>query len=186
MKVLLVDNFDSFSYNLVHYFEQLGAEVFVETNVSVQLESLKNFDAVVLSPGPGLPKDAGKLMDVIAELDHLRKPTLGVCLGMQALAQYFGDELYNQTRVKHGLSEILKCDNQSKLYQNLPEQFKVGLYHSWAVKLKDNSPFLPTAFSENEVLMSIEHKNLPFYGVQYHPESILSENGLAILGNFLK
>ena len=185
MKVLLVDNFDSFSFNLVHYLEKLDVEVTVETNVSVNTDELKNFDAIVLSPGPGLPRESGLLMEVIEKALELHKPMLGVCLGMQALALHFGDELYNQDLVKHGLQERISVDASSKLYKNLPEQFNVGLYHSWAVKLKEGSVLKSTAISENGVIMSLEHTELPVYGVQYHPESILSEFGLEVMANFL-
>lgn len=186
MKVLLVDNFDSFSFNLVHYLEKLDAEVMVETNVSVNLNGLEQFDAIVLSPGPGLPRESGLLMEVIEKALELHKPILGVCLGMQALALHFGDELYNQDQVKHGMQETISVDTNSKLYKNLPQQFKVGLYHSWAVKLKDDSVLKSTAVSENGVVMSLEHTEFPVYGVQYHPESILSEFGLGVISNFLE
>jgi len=182
----LVDNFDSFSFNLVHYLEKLDVSVSVETNISVDPEQLMDFDAVVLSPGPGLPVTSGKLMEVVKKVVELKKPTLGVCLGMQALAEHFGNSLYNQEVVKHGLAEIIQCAPGSKLFAGLPESFKVGLYHSWAVKLNDGSEFKATAWSENNVLMAMEHKIIPLYGVQFHPESVLSENGLGVLKNFLK
>lgn len=186
MKIILVDNFDSFSYNLVHYFEQLEVEMAVVNNRDIDVSSLAGFDACVLSPGPGLPKEAGLLMKVVEYCVHHKIPLLGVCLGMQAIAENFGDELYNQDAVKHGTATVLKRQNDSDLYRNLPEEFKVGLYHSWAVNLKEHSPLIPTAMSADGILMSIQHKELPVYAVQYHPESILSENGLAVLGNFLK
>lgn len=182
----MVDNFDSFSFNLVHYLEKLDVSVSVETNVSIDPNRLNEFDAVVLSPGPGLPATSGKLMEVVAKLTALKKPTLGVCLGMQALAEHFGDRLYNQEVVKHGLAEEIQCVSDSKLFVGLPEAFNVGLYHSWAVELKKDSPFKAAAWSKGNVLMAMEHRELPFYGVQFHPESILSENGLEVLSNFLK
>ncbi len=182
----MVDNFDSFSFNLVHYLEKLDVFVSVETNVSVDPDDLIHFDAVVLSPGPGLPATSGKLMAVVAKLVELKKPTLGVCLGMQALAEHFGDDLYNQEVVKHGLSEEIRCIPDSTLFTGLPETFNVGLYHSWAVELKEVSKFKPTAWSASNVLMAMEHESLPFYGVQFHPESVLSEFGLEVLSNFLK
>lgn len=186
MKVLLVDNFDSFSFNLVHYLEKLDAEVVVETNVSVSLDRLSEYDKIVLSPGPGLPVDAGKLMEVIAKVVELKIPLFGVCLGMQAIALHFGDELYNQDVLKHGCAEMLTQNKENRLFRNLPEAFHVGLYHSWAVKLNANSPLVPTAFSESAVLMSVEHKTLPVCAVQFHPESILSEYGLEVISNFLE
>ena len=185
MKIILVDNFDSFSYNLVHYLEQLNAEITVVNNREVVISSLSGFDACVLSPGPGLPGEAGKLMEVVDFAVKNEIPMLGVCLGMQAIAEYFGDELYNQETVKHGTTTVLQTINDSILYSGLPKEFKVGLYHSWAVKLKENSPLIATATSNDDVLMSLQHKELPVYAVQYHPESILSENGLTVLKNFL-
>ena len=185
MKIILIDNFDSFSYNLVHYLEQLDAEITVVNNLDIELTSLLNFDVCVLSPGPGLPKEAGKLMAVVDFTVKNSIPLLGVCLGMQAIAEYFGDELYNQHVVKHGTTCTIQIEGNSILYNDLPKAFKVGLYHSWAVKLKTGSPLIPTAISDEGVLMSLEHKTLSVYAVQYHPESILSENGLHILSNFL-
>jgi len=170
----------------VHYFEQLDAEITVVNNLDIDPLDILNYDACVLSPGPGLPKEAGKLMDVIDVAVKNELPLLGVCLGMQAIAEYFGDELYNQQVVKHGTTTVIQTQNDSVLYAGLPEEFKVGLYHSWAVKLKTDSPLIPTATSTDDVLMSLQHKELPIYAVQYHPESILSENGLVVLGNFLR
>jgi anthranilate synthase component 2 len=186
VKVLLVDNFDSFSFNLVHYLEKLDAEVVVETNVSVSLDRLSEYDRIVLSPGPGLPQESGKLMEVVSTAIDLKIPILGVCLGMQAIALHFGDELYNQDGLKHGCAESLTQNGKNVLYQNLPKEFKVGLYHSWAVKLNEHSPLMPTAFSESGVLMSVEHTTLPVYAVQFHPESILSEHGHGVIWNFLR
>lgn len=185
VKVLLVDNFDSFSFNLVHYLEKLDAEVVVQTNVSVQIDDLTAYDKIVLSPGPGLPRESGKLMEVITKAIELKIPLLGVCLGMQAIALHFGDELYNQQILKHGCAEKLTQNGVNVLFQNLPKEFNVGLYHSWAVKLNENSPLISTAYSESDVLMAVEHENLPVYAVQFHPESILSEYGLEVIENFL-
>lgn len=185
MKFLLVDNFDSFTYNIVHYFEKIGVQVDVVTNKSVDVNKLSGYNAVVLSPGPGLPSQAGELMRVIANSIELGLPILGICLGMQALAEFEGSELYNQQIVKHGVGQqITVHEKNSKLYTKLPSSFTVGLYHSWAVKLRKDSVFEPTAFSEEGVLMSFEDEKRKIYAVQYHPESILTENGLEILQNF--
>lgn len=186
VKILLVDNFDSFSFNLVHYLEKLDAEVVVETNVSVSMNRLSEYDKIVLSPGPGLPVESGKLMEVIATAIDLKIPLLGVCLGMQAIALHFGDELYNQQILKHGCAEKLIQNGENVLFENLPNEFCVGLYHSWAVQLRESSPLIATSYSESGVLMSVEHKTLPIYAVQFHPESILSEYGLDVFANFLK
>lgn len=186
MRFLLVDNFDSFTYNIVHYLEQCDVAVDVRTNLETDLSALINYDAVVLSPGPGLPPQAGKLMEVVAEAFVKNIPVLGVCLGMQALALHTGDSLYNQEIVKHGLSEEARLvEKDSLFYIGIPEVFEVGLYHSWAVKLSENSPFIPTAYSESEVLMSMEIPGKKIYAVQFHPESILTPQGLKMIENFV-
>lgn len=187
MRFLLVDNFDSFTYNIVHYLEQCDVAVDVRTNLDVDLSVLANYEAVVLSPGPGLPPQAGKLMEVVAEAFGKNIPVLGVCLGMQALAIHTGDSLYNQEVVKHGLSEEVRLTEKGSLfYAEIPEVFEVGLYHSWAVKLTGKSPFIPSAYSESEVLMSMEIPAKKIYAVQFHPESILTPNGLKMIRNFVE
>lgn len=185
MKVIIIDNYDSFTYNLVHYFEALDAEVSVVFNDQVQINELEDYDKIILSPGPGLPKEAGQLMDVIEQY-ALRKPIFGVCLGFQALVEFFGGELYNQECVKHGVAERAQFDPNSKLFKDTAEHFKIGLYHSWAANPINFPPILKiTAKSEQDVIMAFEHKKLPIAGVQFHPESILSENGLKIVENFI-
>ena len=187
MRFLLVDNFDSFTYNIVHYLEQCDVLVDVVNNLAVDCSSLENYDAVVLSPGPGLPPQAGKLMEVVARVMEKNIPVLGVCLGMQALAIHAGDEVYNQEIVKHGLSEEIRLvGNGSVFYKEIPSQFEVGLYHSWAVRLRDSSPFIATAYSESGVLMSMEIPEKKSYAVQFHPESILTPAGLKMIRNFVK
>jgi len=185
LKVIIIDNYDSFTYNLVHYFEALDAEVQVVFNDHVNLEDLYSFDKIVLSPGPGLPSQAGKMMEVITHFASV-KPILGVCLGFQALVEHFGGTLFNQPSVKHGVSEMAEFDQNSKLFENTADQFKIGLYHSWAADPKTFPNYLKiTAKSENKVIMAFEHHSLPIAGVQFHPESILSENGLKIVENFI-
>ncbi len=144
MRFLLVDNFDSFTFNIVHYLEQCGVTVEVFTNRDVDLAALPGYDAVVLSPGPGLPPQAGKLMEVVAAALDQKIPLLGVCLGMQALAIHAGDEVYNQQLVKHGLAEEMHLTGTDSLfYTGIPESIEVGLYHSWAVRLHPASPLNP-------------------------------------------
>jgi anthranilate synthase component 2 len=186
VKVLLVDNFDSFTYNIAHYLEQCGVSLTIWDNLSVKLDALNQFDAVVLSPGPGLPESAGQLLETIDRLVHLSIPTLGVCLGMQAIGSYFGATLYNQKAVKHGVDTTLKVIKNSVLFENCPATFQVGLYHSWAVDLTTSDQLHATSFSATDVLMSFEHKSLPVYGVQFHPESIMTENGMTIIRNFIE
>lgn len=183
-KILLIDNYDSFTFNLVHYIEQLGGEVTVVRNDQVDLKKVAEFEKIVLSPGPGLPSESGKMPELIARFFD-KKPILGICLGMQALAEFFGGKLYNQTEVKHGVSEKITIKS-SRLYEGIKGEMNVGLYHSWAVDLSTAENLIATAFSEKNVLMSFEHNQLPLAGVQYHPESVMTENGLRIIGNFLE
>lgn len=183
MKILVVDNFDSFTYNLVHYLEAFDAEVVVVRIDQISKHNCSIYDKIVISPGPGLPKDLPDLMEFIS-IYHNKKPILGVCLGMQALAQFFEDEIYNLNKVKHGVSEKIFL-NENSLFQGIPSEIEVGLYHSWAIKLKEKSPFIPLAKSSSDVLMAFKHKTLAIWGVQFHPESILTDYGKKMIENFL-
>lgn len=186
MKLLLIDNYDSFTYNLEHYLTALDCRVEVRRNKEIALEEVAAFDAVVLSPGPGLPKDAGICMPLIEQY-HRSKPILGVCLGAQALAEYFGAELYNQKEVSHGVSRIIHREEKSWLLRNLEESFSVGLYHSWAIKVnaKFRKTFRPVAYRGNGVLMAFESDLNCLAGVQFHPESIMTVGGREMLQNWL-
>jgi anthranilate synthase component 2 len=186
VRILLLDNIDSFTYNIYHYLEALGAEVTVIDHTIIEPELLQSFDGLVISPGPGLPKEAGKLMEILHKAVTLKLPTLGVCLGMQAIAEYFGGTIFNQQEVKHGQQATITHANESKLFKGIPAQFHVGLYHSWAVEEALPSVLVATAFSEDGIMMALEHGSLPVYGVQFHPESILSEYGKELFGNFLE
>lgn len=184
MKILIIDNYDSFTFNLFHYVEGLNVEVDVFRNDEFDLSLISNYDKIILSPGPGLPKDAGKLLDIIRAVDE-NQAVLGVCLGMQAMAEVFGGKLYNMNHVKHGVS--LNCEKveQHFLFEGLPDTFEVGLYHSWAVETPLPREFKPLLFSKEGVLMAISHLQLPLFGVQFHPESILTPNGREIIKNFI-
>lgn len=184
MRIYIVDNYDSFTYNLVHYIEEFNVEVFVSKNDQINWAVLSKSDAILLSPGPGLPDKAGELLKVI-EIYHTSKPIFGVCLGMQALAMFFGDELKNQQIVKHGVAETISIVKSGVIFEDIASPTTVGLYHSWKVCFKENSPFIPTSFSESNVLMSFEHKYLPIYGVQFHPESIMTVEGKKMIKNFI-
>ena len=185
MKILIVDNYDSFTFNLVHYFEGFDCEVIVWRNDAINFNELDGFDKIVLSPGPGLPYESNHLMKLIKE-GVGQKPILGVCLGFQALVEHFGGTIYNQNIVKHGLSEVATFNSSSKLFKGISPQFKIGLYHSWAAKEINFPPeLLITGKSENNIIMSFEHASLAIAGVQFHPESILTENGHKIIENFL-
>ncbi len=185
MKLHIIDNYDSFTYNLVHYLEDMGAEVTVSMNDKVDWELVNDSSAIVLSPGPGLPEDAGELMNVLKWCKLHEKPILGVCLGMQAMAHLEGIGLYNQGAVKHGVAEKISVLTPSKLFRDLPLSFSVGLYHSWAVESSIENVYRITSKSSSNVVMSIEHPTLKWFGVQFHPESILTEHGKKILENFL-
>ncbi len=186
MKVLIVDNYDSFTFNLVHYFENLGAQVFVQRVDELDFRMADSMDAIVLSPGPGLPKDQPNLFKIIKLFQGI-KPILGVCLGMQAIAEVNGGKLENQEFVKHGKREKVNILNSDGIFKNLPNEFDVGLYHSWRVDADTLPAYLvPTAISKHKVLMAIEAVSLKLFGVQFHPESILSDFGKEILVNFLE
>ena len=157
----------------------------VKRNDEILSNEISQFDKIILSPGPGLPSEAVGMMSIIKDW-YDKRPILGVCLGMQALATFFGDHLVNQEKVTHGMQTVVTQIGKSKLFENLSLSFPVGLYHSWAVELEENSPFAVTSKSEAGVIMSIEHKALPIFGVQFHPESILTPDGREVLDNFLK
>ena len=169
----------------MHYLQGFDCIVDVVRNDQIDFETVTDYDKIVLSPGPGIPSEAEGMMRIIKEFIHT-KPIFGVCLGFQALTEYFGGSLYNQNNVKHGISEYCTFDTKSRLFQELPERFKVGLYHSWAANESDfPSELKITARSENNVIMAFEHLSLPVCGVQFHPESILTEHGKDIVENFI-
>ncbi len=187
MNILLLDNNDSFTYNIVDLFRKFkDVNLVVESSNNDNL-NFDNFDKFIISPGPGLPKDFPNIFKLIEYCKLNNKAILGICLGMQAIAQYFGGDLLRLENVVHGQTKIIDIDNTSLLYKNLPNNIKVGLYHSWAVNSKTLSKDLKiTSLSQNNIIMSLEHKNFPIYGIQYHLESFLSEFGYIILLNFLE
>lgn len=180
-RILLLDNYDSFTYNLLHYIEAAGVEVDVILNDKIDCSTLDHYDQVILSPGPGVPVNAGKLMEVI-ELCAGVRPVLGVCLGMQAIAEYLGGSLFNQDEVKHGVAETIQIQ-ESKLFTGLEPKIEVGLYHSWAIH--EEGDFSIIGQSTANIVMAIENTSKQMYGVQFHPESILTPNGREIIANFL-
>lgn len=184
-KVAVIDNYDSFTYNLVHYLEDLNALVTVFRNDEFALDELQPFDKIVLSPGPGLPAQAGNLLEVIKTYAS-RKSILGVCLGMQAIAEVFGGKLSNLPQVQHGVSTIIEVNTQEKIYRGLPQKINIGRYHSWVVS-SQNFPeeLLITAQDSQQNIMSLRHQTFDLTGVQYHPESILTPLGKQILANWL-
>lgn len=186
MKILVIDNYDSFTYNLVHLLNELGHEAEVWRNDKFKIEEVNAFDKILLSPGPGIPSEAGLLLDVIKTYAKT-KSILGVCLGQQAIAEVFGGELYNLEKPVHGTAtNIVITDADELLFKGLQSGFKIGRYHSWAVK-PENLPeeLLVTATDEKGVMMALRHREFDVRGVQFHPESVLTENGKEMIANWL-
>lgn len=185
MNIVIIDNYDSFTYNLVHLIASLGANVTVLKNDNLELVQLENFDKIVLSPGPGLPEEAGKTMDVIRTYASI-KPILGVCLGHQAIALAYGASLTNLPTVCHGLSTIGLNLGNDPIFKGLPAKVAMGRYHSWVVTRESVCPPLEiTALSDDGLVMGIRHKHLKLHGIQFHPESILTPEGKTIVNNWL-
>lgn len=186
MKVLLVDNYDSFTYNLVHYLESLGAEVQVLRNDEIDFEDVEDFDKILLSPGPGIPDQAGILKPLIKEYAG-KKPILGICLGQQAIAEVFGGSLVQLNEVVHGRATPINIRVLDEiLFKDLPQNLEVGRYHSWVVNPEDFPEYLEvTSVDKNGNIMSLRHKNYDVRAVQFHPESIMTPNGMKILENWL-
>ncbi len=184
-KILVIDNYDSFTYNLVHYLEDLDCEVVVKRNDQLTLEEVDAFDKIVLSPGPGIPDEAGLLKQIITKYAPT-KSIFGVCLGQQAIAEVFGGSLINIDQVYHGIATKIKITKpEDILFKGLDSEIEVGRYHSWVV-----NPDLPevleaTSFDENGQVMSLRHKLYDVSAVQYHPESVLTPNGKKILENWV-
>ncbi|MAJ98972.1 MAG: aminodeoxychorismate/anthranilate synthase component II [Flavobacteriales bacterium TMED288] len=186
MKVLIIDNYDSFTYNLVHLVEKKISDFEVWRNNEIDFNRVDDFDKFLLSPGPGLPNNSGDLMLLINKI-YKKKSILGICLGFQALGIFFGGNLYNLKNVKHGIQDNISIIQDNLIYKNIPNKIKVGRYHSWALNIKKNNKFLlPTSFDKKKTVMSFNHKYLPIFGIQYHPESVLSQYGERIINNWLK
>jgi anthranilate synthase component 2 len=186
MKIAIIDNYDSFVYNLVRYVQEAdGVSICkVMRNDSVDYSYLETADAILLSPGPGVPSEAGELLKVIASYAK-RKPILGVCLGHQALGEYYNGTLEKAPTILHGKSTEIHLDTSSQLFAGLNEKESVGRYHSWQV-----SKYLPDcleqiAFDDQGQVMAFQHAELPIYGVQFHPESILTPSGRVMINNWI-
>lgn len=191
MKILVFDNYDSFTYNLVHLVEKiLHQPVDVYRNDQLPLEKVKDYDKIILSPGPGIPEEAGLLLPLIKEY-AASKSMLGVCLGHQAIGQAFGGELINLSTVYHGVALPVnalndEAGNKNFLFNGLPDSFEVGRYHSWVVSEKNFPSDLEiTARDDNNYIMALQHKNFDVLGVQFHPESVLTPLGEKIMRNWL-
>jgi len=186
-KVLIIDNYDSFTYNLVQLVEEVTSKrPTVLRNDALEGVDLSGYSHVILSPGPGLPSEAGQLMQAIEELAKQKVVTLGVCLGQQAIAEHFGGSLANLDKVYHGVSSKMKIIKEDKLFNNIPTGFEAGRYHSWIVN-KDDFPAELEILCEGpkQEIMALRHQSLPIHGVQFHPESILTESGKQLISNFL-
>jgi anthranilate synthase component II len=187
MKVLVLDNYDSFTFNLVHILRELNVDYEVHRNDKIALNEVNRFDKIMLSPGPGIPDEAGIMKAVIKEYGP-KKSILGVCLGHQGIAEVFGAELYNIKNVLHGVtSQIHVKDKSTKLFQGLPDNFRITHYHSWAVRPETiNGQLKVTALNDAGLVMALSHSTYDVHGVQFHPESIMTEHGKAIIQNWLK
>lgn len=187
MKILVFDNYDSFTFNLVHLIQKVSdATIEVFRNDEIELEKIKEYDKIVLSPGPGIPKEAGLLLPLIKEYAS-SKSILGVCLGHQAIAESFGATLINLSTIFHGIATTITIIKQNTLFENLGKEMLVGRYHSWIVS-KENFPneLEITAVDENGYIMALQHKIYDVQAVQFHPESILTPQGEIVIKNWLK
>lgn len=186
MKVAVIDNYDSFTYNLVHYLEDLNVEVTVFRNDEFELLDLEKFEKILLSPGPGIPDEAGLLKEIIKKY-ATTKSILGVCLGLQAIGEIFGGKLSNLEKVYHGVATKIFIKEKDSIFNNLPNELYVGRYHSWVLSNK-NLPIdlIITSTDENGQIMSLKHSVYDVRGVQFHPESILTVHGKQILKNWIE
>jgi len=185
-KILVVDNYDSFVFNLVQYLQQLGAEVVVKRNDEVNAESINGFDGVLLSPGPGTPEDAGACIEIVNAAIEKQKPLLGVCLGHQAIGAALGGKVSRAPELLHGKTSQVQHKNEG-VFKDLKSPFRATRYHSLAIE----TPSVPgelvvTATTESGVIMGVKHKSAPIEGVQFHPESVLTEGGHRLLANWLE
>ena len=187
MKLLVLDNYDSFTYNLVHLIEKVSNVAFdVVRNNQIELNAIHQYDKILLSPGPGLPKDAGIMPQLIQEFGSA-KSILGVCLGMQAIGEAYGGQLKNLNTVFHGLATPISIINEDSIFKNCPKTFQVGRYHSWVVDTNNLPNSLQiTALDESNHIMALKHVTHDIKGVQFHPESILSEYGETMIRNWIE
>lgn len=185
-KIAVIDNYDSFTYNLVHYLEAPGNELTVVRNDEIDIKDLALYDKIVLSPGPGIPSEAGMLSDIIKTYSPT-KSILGICLGQQAIAEAFGGSLINLKTVYHGMATTINIlIDDEVLFAGLPPQIEVGRYHSWSVNREDFPEVLEvTSIDENGEIMSLRHRVFDVRAVQFHPESILTPQGRMIIENWL-
>ncbi|MFC7356822.1 anthranilate synthase component II [Jejudonia soesokkakensis] len=187
MKIIVIDNYDSFVYNLVHYLEEMDCEVTVWRNDKFHIDDLEGFDKILLSPGPGIPDEAGLLKQVIKQYAG-KKPILGVCLGQQAIGEVFGGSLINLKEVYHGVATMaMQTVNDNALFKNINKEFEIGRYHSWVVNKEDFPKSLEiTSVDENGQIMSLRHREFDICAVQFHPESVLTPDGKKMMKNWVQ
>ena len=185
-KILVVDNYDSFVFNLVQYLQQLGAEVVVKRNDEVNANSINEFDGVLLSPGPGTPEDAGACVEIVNAAIEKQKPLLGVCLGHQAIGAALGGKVSRAPELLHGKTSQVQHKNEG-VFKDLKSPFRATRYHSLAIETPSvPEELLVTATTDTGVIMGVKHKSAPIEGVQFHPESVLTEGGHRLLANWLE
>jgi len=187
MKILVLDNYDSFTYNLVYILRQEAIEVDVIRNDKITAEEAQKYDGILLSPGPGIPEEAGNMPQIIKECSG-KTPMLGICLGHQAIAEYLGAELINRDEVLHGMqTSILKTPHQSAILDGIEDTFLAGRYHSWEVSMKKLPEDIKvTAIDEDGSIMAIEYEEKSLYGLQFHPESVMTLTGRRMIKNFIQ
>lgn len=187
MKILLLDNYDSFTYNLAQLLYESGLCDFdIVKNDKIDLQDVDKYDKIMLSPGPGIPAENGKMMELLDNFYNI-KPILGICLGMQAIAEFFGGEIFNMPKVYHGIKQKIQVDTNEYIFKQLSKNQTVGLYHSWAVaknKLPQNLKI--TSTSSDGIIMAITHSKYDINGVQFHPESYITKNGKQMIENWLR
>ena len=185
MKILVLDNYDSFTYNLVHIIRELGYEMDVIRNNKIEVDAIKQYDKILLSPGPGIPDEAGIMKEVVRTYGA-SKSILGVCLGHQGIAEVFGGSLINIPKVLHGVTSTVEVVEDDILFKGIPEKFTATHYHSWAV-VKESLPgeLKITAVNDEGIVMAIAHTSFDIRGVQFHPESIMTEHGKEMINNWL-
>lgn len=184
MKVLLIDNYDSFTYNLVQLLQEAGAEVSVVKTDTFNHDMGENYSHILLSPGPGLPKDAPRMFDLLERYSG-RRSFLGVCLGHQAIIEFFGGKLYHTSTILHGHQNQATICHHNPLFSGLPDKIEIGHYHSWVAAEPLPHEIEVTMRDDNNHIMAIQHKKLPLFGVQFHPESVMTPSGKTIIENWL-
>lgn len=186
MKITVIDNYDSFVYNLVRYLEEeSSAEITVMRNDRISYREIDSSDAILLSPGPGIPSEAGDLLKVIERYKNV-KPILGVCLGHQAIGEVFGAKLVQCSKPYHGEEDTINIIKNGIIFNGIPSFTEVGRYHSWKLNISNGSSLKTLALSSDNEVMAFEHKSLPLIGIQFHPESILTPNGRKMIKNWVK